>query len=58
MVGSVSYSFTLDVQHYVIKFVDYLWQVGGFLRVLRFTPSIKLRSGSGGGGGALKLEKK
>ena len=29
------------VQHYVIKFVSDLWQVGGFLRVLRFPP-IKL----------------
>jgi hypothetical protein len=25
------------VQHYVIKFVSYLWQVGGFLRVLNKT---------------------
>jgi hypothetical protein len=30
------------VQHYVIKFVNDLRQVGGFLRVLRFPPSIKL----------------
>jgi hypothetical protein len=30
------------VQHYVIKFVVYLWQVGGFLGVLRFPPPIKL----------------
>ena len=30
------------VQHYVIKFVSVLWQVGGFLRVLRFPPTIKL----------------
>ena len=30
------------VQHYVIKFVSDLRQVGGFLRVLRFPPSIKL----------------
>jgi hypothetical protein len=27
---------------YVIKFVGDLWQVGGFLRVLRFPPTIKL----------------
>ena len=27
------------IQHYVIKFVSHLWQVGGFLR---FPPSIKL----------------
>jgi hypothetical protein len=30
------------VHHYVIKFVSDLRQVGGFLRVLRFPPSIKL----------------
>ena len=30
------------MQHYVIKFVSDLQQVGGFLRVLRFPPSIKL----------------
>jgi len=30
------------VQHYVIKFVSNLRQVGGFLRVLRFPPPIKL----------------
>jgi hypothetical protein len=29
------------VQHYV-KFVSDLWQVGGFLQVLRFPPPIKL----------------
>ena len=26
------------IQHYVIKFVSDLWQVGGFLRILRFPP--------------------
>jgi hypothetical protein len=31
-----------SIQHYVIKFVSDLWQVGGFLRVLRFHPPIKL----------------
>ena len=30
-----------SIQHYVIKFVNDLWQVGGFLRVLRFPPPIK-----------------
>ena len=30
------------VQHYVIKFISDLRQVGGFLRVLRFPPPIKL----------------
>jgi len=29
------------IQHYVIKFVSNLWQVGSFLRVLQFPPSIK-----------------
>ena len=29
------------IQHYVIKFVSDLQQVGGFLRVLRFPPPIK-----------------
>jgi len=27
-----------SIQHYVIKFVSYLRQVGGYLRVLRFPP--------------------
>jgi hypothetical protein len=31
-----------SVQHYVIKFVSDLCQVGGFLRVLQFPPQIKL----------------
>ena len=31
-----------SIQHYVIKFVSDLRQVGDFLRVLRFTPPIKL----------------
>ena len=30
------------MQHYMIKFVSVLWQVDGFLRVLRFPSSIKL----------------
>jgi hypothetical protein len=30
------------LQHYVIKFVSYLRQVGGFPRVFRFHPPIKL----------------
>ena len=28
------------IQHYVIKFVSDLRQVGGFLRVLRFSPPL------------------
>ena len=31
-----------SIQLYVIKFVSYLRLVGGFLRVLRFPPPIKL----------------
>ena len=31
-----------SIQHYVIKFVNDLWQVSRFLQVLRFPPSIKL----------------
>jgi len=30
-----------SIQHYVIRFVNALWQVGGFLRTLRFPPPIK-----------------
>ena len=33
-----------SIQLYVIKFVSDLRQVGGFLRVLRFPPPIKLTS--------------
>ena len=33
-----------DVQHYVIKFVSDLRQVGGFLRVHQFPPPIKLNT--------------
>ena len=31
-----------SIQHYVIKLVSDLWQVGGFLQVLQFPPPIKL----------------
>ena len=31
-----------SIQHYVIKFVSDLWQVCGFLWVLRIPPPIKL----------------
>ena len=30
------------IQHYVIKLVNDLWQASGFLRVLWFSPLIKL----------------
>jgi hypothetical protein len=33
-----------SIQNYVIKLVSYLRQVGGFLRVLRFPPSVKLNA--------------
>ena len=36
------YDDVYSIQHYVIKFVSDLPQVGGFLRVLRFPPPIKL----------------
>ena len=38
----VSSNPTRVIQDYVIKFVSDLRQVGGFLRVLRFPPPIKL----------------
>ena len=31
-----------SIQHYVIKYVSDLWQVGGFLQALWFPPPIKL----------------
>jgi hypothetical protein len=31
-----------SIQHYVIKLVSDLWQVGGFLRILRFPPQVNL----------------
>jgi hypothetical protein len=31
-----------SIQHYVIKFVNDLWQVGGFLWILWFPPQIKM----------------
>ena len=31
-----------SIQHFVLKFVSDVRQVGGFLRVLRFPPPIKL----------------
>jgi len=31
-----------SIQHYVIKFVSDLWQIDGFLRVLRFPPPLEL----------------
>jgi hypothetical protein len=39
---SVSYQISVHLQHYVIKFVSYLQQVGCFPWVLRFPPPIKL----------------
>jgi hypothetical protein len=31
-----------SIQHYVIKFVSDLHQIGGFLQILQFPPPIKL----------------
>ena len=31
-----------SIQHYVIKFVNDLWQVSGFIRIFRFPPPIKI----------------
>ena len=31
-----------SIEHYVINYISELWQVGGFFRVLRFPPPIKL----------------
>ena len=31
-----------SIQFYVIKFVSYFWQVGGFLLVYRFPPPTKV----------------
>jgi hypothetical protein len=31
-----------SIQHYVIKIIRYLWQVGGFLSLLQSPPPIKL----------------
>jgi hypothetical protein len=43
VVGSnPAHSEVYSIQHYVIKFISNLRQVGGFLRVLRFPPPIKL----------------
>ena len=36
------YMYLQSIQHYVIKFVKALRQVGGFLRLLRFYPPMKL----------------
>ena len=41
---TTTYGIGRGVQHYVIKFVSDLRQVGGFLRVLQFPPPIKLTS--------------
>ena len=40
--GFVAHGEVLSIQHYVIMLVSDLWQVVGFLRVLRFPPPIKL----------------
>ena len=37
-----AYGELYSIQHYVIKFVNAMQQVDGFIRVLRFPPPIKL----------------
>jgi hypothetical protein len=39
---NIHFKIEISIQHYVIAFVSDLRQVGGFLRVLRFPPPIKL----------------
>jgi hypothetical protein len=39
-----TYDLVYSIQHYVIKFVSDLRQVGGFLWVLRFPPPIELKA--------------
>ena len=41
---SLSSGEVYSIQHYVIKFDSDLWQVGGFLRVERFPPPIKMKT--------------
>ena len=40
--SNIAHSEVYSIQHYVLKFVGDLRQVGGFLRVLQFPPLIKL----------------
>jgi hypothetical protein len=40
--NNISAGEVYSIQHYMIKFVSDLRQVGGFLRVLRFPPPIKI----------------
>ena len=42
VISSPVHSEMYSIQHYVMKFVSDLRQVGGFLRELRFSPPIKL----------------
>jgi hypothetical protein len=42
MVFNATFNEVYLIQHYVIKLVSDLWQIGGFLRVFRFPPPIKL----------------
>jgi hypothetical protein len=39
---NIVFSYLWKIQYYAIEFVNDLRQFGGFLRVLRFSPSIKL----------------
>ena len=41
VISNPDHSQVYSIQHYVIKFVSDLRQVGGFLRVRRFPPPLK-----------------
>jgi len=43
MSSNLAHDEVYSIQHYVLKLVSDLWQVGGFLRVLWFPPPIKLK---------------
>ena len=42
MNSNIAHGEVYSIQHYVIKFVSNLRQVGSFLRVLRFRPPVKV----------------
>ena len=42
MTSNPAHGEVYSIQHYVIRFVSDLLQIGGFLLILRFNPSIKL----------------
>ena len=42
MTSNPAHGEVYSIQHYVIRFVSDLLQIGGFLLILRFNPPIKL----------------